>query len=144
MIQKFAIGRNIAEVWENTEEFCPKRFIDNSSIEWKGQDLELIPFGAGRRICPGLNMGEATVELALANLLYKFDWEMPIGMKREDIDTEVIPGISMRKKNPLMLLAKESIKFDEGLPSHTSYIWFVLGCLVSLDKEDLHGFVSPN
>ncbi|XP_038714879.1 cytochrome P450 71B36-like [Tripterygium wilfordii] len=115
MILKFAIGRNIAEVWENPEEFCPKRFIDNSSIEWKGQDLELIPFGAGRRICPGLNMGEVTVELLLVNLLYKFDWEMPIGMKREDIDTEVIPGISMRKKNPLMLLAKESINFDEGL-----------------------------
>ncbi|XP_058747938.1 6,7,8-trihydroxycoumarin synthase-like [Vicia villosa] len=96
------------EVWENPEEFYPERFI-GSDIDLKGQDFELIPFGSGRRICPGLNMGIATVELLLANLLYLFDWEMPEGVKREDIDFEALPGIVQHKKNPLCLVAKTRI-----------------------------------
>ncbi|KAL4312206.1 hypothetical protein GQ457_01G002450 [Hibiscus cannabinus] len=88
------------DVWENPEEFCPERFI-GSSIDFKGQHFELIPFGAGRRICPGMRMGVATVELALANLLYKFDWEMPSGMNVKDIDFDVLPGITTHKKTIL-------------------------------------------
>ena len=55
-----------------------------------GQDFELIPFGAGHRICLGIPLGIATVELTTTNLLNSFHWEMPAGMKREDIDTEVL------------------------------------------------------
>ncbi|KAL5780637.1 hypothetical protein ACOSQ2_011374 [Xanthoceras sorbifolium] len=98
-VNTWAIGRD-PEVWDN-----PERFID-SSIDMKGQHFELIPFGAGRRICPGLHMGIATVELALANLLYKFDWEMPVGLKKEALDFDVLPGITMHKKNVLRLMAK--------------------------------------
>ncbi|GFZ10393.1 with no lysine (K) kinase 1 [Actinidia rufa] len=50
--------------------------------------------------------GVATVELALANLLYSFDWELPDGMKKEDVDTDVKPGLTMHKKNDLCLVAK--------------------------------------
>ncbi|KAH9784294.1 cytochrome P450 83B1 [Citrus sinensis] len=103
-VNAWAIGRD-PEAWENPEEFYPERFVD-SFIDFKGQHFELIPFGAGRRICPGLNMGIATVDLALANLLYKFDWEMPPGMKSQDLDFDVLPGITMHKKNALSLLAK--------------------------------------
>ncbi|TXG52108.1 hypothetical protein EZV62_021277 [Acer yangbiense] len=76
LVNMWAIGRD-PEVWENPEEFYPERFI-GSSIDMKGQNFELVPFGAGRRSCPGMLMGILTVELALANLLYKFDWEMPV------------------------------------------------------------------
>ncbi|ESR56566.1 hypothetical protein CICLE_v10023966mg [Citrus x clementina] len=106
-VNAWAIGRD-PEVWENPEEFYPERFAD-SSIDLKGQHFELIPFGAGRRICPGLHMGIATVDLALANLLYNFDWEMPLGMKSHDLDFDVLPGIAMHKKNALSLLPKLSI-----------------------------------
>ncbi|WRX31343.1 Cytochrome P450 - like 10 [Theobroma cacao] len=88
-VNAWAVGRD-PEAWENPEEFYPERFI-GSFIDYKGLDFELIPFGAGRRGCPGIHMGVVTVELALANLLYKFDWEMPTGMNKEDLDFDVIP-----------------------------------------------------
>ncbi|XP_052181449.1 cytochrome P450 71A1-like [Diospyros lotus] len=102
-VNAWAIGRD-PDSWENPEEFLPNRFI-NSSIDFKGQNFELIPFGAGRRICPGIHLGVAMVELALANLVRSFNWEIPFGLKKEDIDTEVRPGITMHKKTPLCLLA---------------------------------------
>ncbi|KAH9718031.1 cytochrome P450 83B1 [Citrus sinensis] len=103
-VNAWAIGRD-PEAWENPEEFNPERFIDRS-IDFKGQNFEFIPFGAGRRICPGMHLGTANVELALANLLYKFDWEMPPGMKNQDLDFDVLAGIAVHKKNYLFLLAK--------------------------------------
>lgn len=93
------------EVWKNPEEFCPERFLD-SAIDYRGQDFELIPFGAGRRICPGILMAAVTLELVLANLLHSFDWELPQGIVKEDIDFEVLPGITQHKKNHLCLCAK--------------------------------------
>ncbi|XWS25874.1 hypothetical protein CRYUN_Cryun27aG0105200 [Craigia yunnanensis] len=101
-VNAWAVGRD-PEAWENPEDFYPERFI-GSAIDYKGLDFELIPFGAGRRDCPGIHMGVATVELALANLLYKFDWEMPTGMNKEDIDFDVIPGITVHKKKLLFAL----------------------------------------
>ncbi|XP_047326160.1 cytochrome P450 71A1-like [Impatiens glandulifera] len=101
-----AIGRD-PEYWENPEEFWPERFLESAkNIDFRGQDFGFIPFGAGRRGCPGLNLGVIIVELALANLLYQFKWELPHGMKNEDIDSELRPGITMHKKNDLILMAK--------------------------------------
>ncbi|CAN1819148.1 Cytochrome P450 83B1 [Linum perenne] len=85
-----------------------KRFLGKST-DVKGLDFELIPFGAGRRICPGIHMGLSTVELSLANLLYAFDWEMPTGVKSEDLDMDISPGLAMHKKNALCLMAKNYI-----------------------------------
>ncbi|WMV53943.1 hypothetical protein MTR67_047328 [Solanum verrucosum] len=70
-VNAWAIGRD-PEIWENPEEFMPKRFLNND-IDFKGQDYELIPFGAGKRGYPSLALGVASVELALSNLLYAFD-----------------------------------------------------------------------
>lgn len=100
----WAIGRD-PENWKSPDEFLPERFLD-SNTDYKGQEFEFIPFGAGRRGCPGVSMGMATVELALANLLYSFDWELPSGMNKEDIDTEGSAGLAMHKKVPLCLVAK--------------------------------------
>lgn len=103
-INGWAIGKD-PEAWENPNDFNPKRFL-GSSIDYKGLDFELVPFGAGRRGCPGIYMGAAVVEIALANLLLSFDWELPNGIEKDDIDIEVLPGITMHKKNPLCLVAK--------------------------------------
>ncbi|MCD7472194.1 hypothetical protein HAX54_013202 [Datura stramonium] len=103
-VNYWAIARD-PEYWKNPEEFLPERFL-NSNIDYKGQDFEFIPFGAGRRGCPGMTLGVATVELILSNLLYAFDWELPFGMNIEDIDTDVLRGITMHKKNDLCLVPK--------------------------------------
>lgn len=103
-VNAWAIQRD-SNVWKNPDEFYPERFLE-SSINFLGQDFELIPFGAGHRICPGLSMAVASVELILANLLYSFDWKLPDGLVKEDIDTEMLPGITQHKKNPLYLAAE--------------------------------------
>ncbi|KAK2971479.1 hypothetical protein RJ640_020885 [Escallonia rubra] len=101
-VNVWAIGRD-PESWETPEEFSPERFLD-STIDYKGQDFEFLPFGGGRRGCPGISMGAATVELALANLLYSLDWELPSGMKKEDVDSDTTQGLAMHKKNALCLV----------------------------------------
>ena len=103
-VNVWAIGRD-PTYWKDPEEFLPERF-EESSIDYKGQHFEFLPFGAGRRICPGMNLGVKTVELALANLLYHFNWKLPEGMKEEDLDMEETSGLSLTiyKKLPLKLV----------------------------------------
>ncbi|GER48957.1 cytochrome P450 [Striga asiatica] len=103
-INAWAIARD-PEFWEKPNEFLPERFLE-SKIEIKGHDFGVIPFGAGRRSCPGMFMGLVNVELTVANLLYSFDWELPRGVRVEDVDTEGLPGITVHKKNPLLLVPK--------------------------------------
>lgn len=98
-----AIGRD-PECWKNPDEFMPERFVD-SEVDYKGQHFELIPFGAGRRICPGILFGTAVVELTMANLLYYFNWEFPSGMNKQNMDMSEAPGITTRKKTDLLLVA---------------------------------------
>ncbi|GAB2240844.1 hypothetical protein Droror1_Dr00021362 [Drosera rotundifolia] len=92
-----AIGRD-PNSWEDPLVFKPERFL-NSSIDFRGQDLELIPFGVGRRSCPGINIAMQLVELALANLVHRFDWKMPPGMSPNDIDMKDSVGLTVNKKN---------------------------------------------
>ncbi|XP_057781280.1 6,7,8-trihydroxycoumarin synthase-like [Salvia miltiorrhiza] len=101
-VNAWAISRD-PEYWENPDEFMPERFL-NSNTDLKGKDFGLTPFGSGRRICPGMVMGLANVELIVANLLYCFDWELPLGIRPEDVDTAPLPGLAVAKKNALLLV----------------------------------------
>ncbi|XP_051116977.1 6,7,8-trihydroxycoumarin synthase-like [Andrographis paniculata] len=102
-VNAWAISRD-PEYWENPDEFLPERFL-GKNVDIKGQDnYNMIPFGSGRRICPGMHMGLATVELTVANLVYPFDWELPENICAQDIDTDPLLGISMQKKNPLYIV----------------------------------------
>ena len=103
-VNVWAIGRD-PKYWENPEEFIPERFMDNS-IDYKGQNFELLTFGSGRRGCPAIYMATTIVELALANLLYCFNWKLPDGIKEEDINMEEEAGFSLttNKKTALNLV----------------------------------------
>ncbi|CAL5009395.1 unnamed protein product [Urochloa decumbens] len=108
IINSWAISRD-PESWEKPEEFMPERFMDGGSaaaIDFKGKDFEFLPFGAGRRICPGLNFGLATVEIMLANLVYCFDWQLPNGMEAKDVDMTEVFGLTVHPKEKLMLIPK--------------------------------------
>ncbi|CAF1920146.1 unnamed protein product [Brassica oleracea] len=101
-VNAWAIGRD-PETWKDPEMFLPERFMDNN-IDAKGQNFELLPFGSGRRICPGMYMGTTMVEFGLANMLFQFDWKLPEGMKVEDMDMEESPGLTVGMKNDLLLV----------------------------------------
>jgi len=90
--------------WENPNEFLPERFL-NSSIDYKGQHFEMLPFGVGRRSCPGVNFAMPLVELVLANLLLRFNWELPLGLGIQDLNMEEAIGITMHKRDHLWLRA---------------------------------------
>ncbi|XP_061338862.1 cytochrome P450 71D11-like [Gastrolobium bilobum] len=102
IVNAWAIGRD-PNYWTEPENFYPERFSDNP-IDYKGTSFEYIPFGAGRRICPGMNFAVANVELVLAMLLYNFDWRLPNGMKSEDLDMAEVFGASVIRKEDLYLL----------------------------------------
>ncbi|PIN11549.1 Cytochrome P450 CYP2 subfamily [Handroanthus impetiginosus] len=106
-INAWATARD-PDYWKNPDEFLPERFL-YESIDIRGQDFGVLPFGSGRRICVGILMGLATVGLIVANLLYHFDWELPQGMKPKDIDMDVMPGLAPHKKNALSLVPKKYI-----------------------------------
>ncbi|PON39712.1 Cytochrome P450, E-class, group I [Parasponia andersonii] len=102
LINSYAIGRN-PKSWENPLKFNPERFMDYN-IDAKDQDFKFLPFGGGRRGCPGFTFGLATVELALALLLCHFDWALPEGVGIDDVDLDEIFGLATRKKTPLLLV----------------------------------------
>lgn len=115
IINAWAIGRD-PESWEAPDEFWPERFMGNTSfksspeIDFKGHDFQLIPFGAGRRRCPGISFTVPIMELALASLLYRFDLELPGGIVGEEVDMDEMFGMTVHKKSPLFLVAKDNIK----------------------------------
>lgn len=99
LVNVWTIGRD-PKLWDNPDEFCPERFI-GKDIDVKGHDYELLPFGAGRRMCPGYSLGLKVIQSSLANLLHGFTWKLPGNMEKEDLDMDEIFGLSTPKKIPL-------------------------------------------
>ncbi|XP_044969120.1 cytochrome P450 99A2-like [Hordeum vulgare subsp. vulgare] len=103
LVNAWAMARS-PEYWENAEEFMPERFEDGTAT-YKGSRFEYLPFGTGRRKCPGDTFGLATLELAVTRLLYYFDWSLPAGTRVDELDMETSVGIATRRKNQLHLVA---------------------------------------
>ncbi|KAL4566634.1 hypothetical protein LXL04_030754 [Taraxacum kok-saghyz] len=102
MINAWAISRD-PNIWEEPEEFRPERFL-NSSIDYKGLHFEFLPFGGGRRRCPGIQFAMAINKLALANLVYKFEFKVPNEGKLEDLDMSESSGLTVHRKYPLLVI----------------------------------------
>ncbi|CAL5005894.1 unnamed protein product [Urochloa decumbens] len=104
LVNVWTIGRD-PTLWDKPEEFTPERFVGRK-IDVKGQDFELLPFGSGRRMCPGYNLGLKEVQLCLANLLHGFTWSLPEGMKEEDMSMDEVFGLSTTRKFPLEVIVQ--------------------------------------
>ncbi|KAA0056716.1 cytochrome P450 CYP82D47-like [Cucumis melo var. makuwa] len=92
------------EVWAEPLEFKPERFLNrNKQLDVKGQRFDFIPFGCGRRACPGMNLGIQMTQLMLASLIHSFELNT-----RSDgpVDMAVGFGIAMYRTNPLEVLVK--------------------------------------
>lgn len=98
----WAIQRD-PKLWDNPEEFIPERFYNNP-VNFMGEDFHYIPFGAGRRGCPGTLFGVTSAEGVVANLLYWFDWKLPGDTVGEDLDMTETFGLTVFKKIPLYLV----------------------------------------
>ncbi|CAN1285596.1 Cytochrome P450 71B35 [Linum perenne] len=118
IVNAYSLGRD-PNTWADPESFYPERF-QGSDVDYKGSHFELIPFGAGRRICPGLAMGTTAVKSMLANLLYHFDYELPGGMRLEDFPMEAAGGLTIHNKHDVVVVAKK--QFGYGSKSLFSQI----------------------
>ncbi|GLJ29512.1 hypothetical protein SUGI_0581780 [Cryptomeria japonica] len=103
IVNVWAIHRDPA-VWERPTEFDPERFLQKGrEIDVKGHNFELIPFGSGRRMCPGISLALCLVSYTLARLLQSFEWSVPEGMT---IDMSEGLGLTMPKAVPLQAIIK--------------------------------------
>ncbi|KAF7819861.1 cytochrome P450 CYP736A12-like [Senna tora] len=102
-INVWAIGRD-PRVWsDDVDVFYPERF-GNSNVDVRGKYFELIPFGSGRRQCPGMTLALTTVKLVVAQLVHCFDWKLPGGMVGEDLDMGEKFGLTIPRAQHLLAL----------------------------------------
>ena len=83
-VNTWAIGRN-PQFWNEPDVFRPERFLEKQ-ISFYGKDFEFIPFGSGKKSCPGLPYAARVVPFLLALMLAQFDWRLPDGMEHKDVD----------------------------------------------------------
>ncbi|KAK9984514.1 hypothetical protein SO802_034039 [Lithocarpus litseifolius] len=99
LVNAWAIGRD-PSIWDNPDSFMPQRFL-GSEIDFRGRSFELIPFGSGRRICPGLPLAIRMVHLMLGSLVHSFDWKLEVGVTPKNMNMEEKFGITLDMAQPL-------------------------------------------
>ncbi|EFJ20668.1 hypothetical protein SELMODRAFT_108395 [Selaginella moellendorffii] len=108
LVNTYSLGRSRSVWGDDVHLFRPDRFLaspgDLSSqiVELMDSECRVVPFGAGRRSCPGASLGSCMVVMGLARLIQRFDWSAPPG---EEIDVSERVGFTVLDK-PLELVAK--------------------------------------
>ncbi|KAK3012153.1 hypothetical protein RJ639_010452 [Escallonia herrerae] len=112
LVNAWAIARD-TENWENPMHFLPERFL-KSEADFKGQHFSFLPFGSGRRMCPGIPLAQRVVSLMIASLVYHFDWKLP--HSTSELDMNDIFGITLLRATPLLAVP---MNFREGIRGQT-------------------------
>ncbi|CAJ2639273.1 unnamed protein product [Trifolium pratense] len=108
LVNVWAIARDPKE-WTNPLEFKPERFLpggEKCDVDVKGNSFEVIPFGAGRRICVGMSLGIRIVQLLTATLAHSFDWELENGLNAEKLNMDEAYGLTLQRVVPLSVHPK--------------------------------------
>ncbi|CAN6226687.1 unnamed protein product [Urochloa humidicola] len=108
IVNAWALARD-PSCWDRADEFWPDRFLEDghdAEVDMNGKDPRFVPFGAGRRICPGVNFAIATIEIMIANLIYHFDWKLPSELESAGAKADMSDqfGITLRRKEKLHLV----------------------------------------
>ncbi|XP_010040683.1 geraniol 8-hydroxylase [Eucalyptus grandis] len=103
LINVWAIGRDPA-FWASPNDFMPERFL-GSDVDVRGQDFELIPFGGGRRICPGMTLATRMLHLMLGSLVNAFNWRLEDGVTVENMNMEDKFGLTVQRAQPVKAVA---------------------------------------
>lgn len=103
-VNVWALGRD-PSIWDDPLSFNPERFLV-SGLDYKGNDYKYLPFGSGRRMCPGQPMAAKVVPLILGTLIHLFDWSLPGDMDPANLDMEEKNSITLVKEKHLCLVPK--------------------------------------
>nr|WPT08307.1 flavonoid 3'-hydroxylase [Thymus daenensis] len=108
LINVWAIARDPKQ-WSEPLEFRPDRFLpggEKPNVDVRGNDFEVIPFGAGRRICVGMSLGIRMVQLLTATLIHAFDFELANGLSARNLNMEEQFGVTLQRAEPLVVHPK--------------------------------------
>lgn len=111
VVNVWAVARDPG-VWDNPLEYRPERFLEES-IDIKGSDYRVLPFGAGRRVCPGAQLGISLVASMIGHLLHQFTWALQDGTRPEDLDMMESPGLVTFMATPLQVVAMPRLDKEE-------------------------------
>lgn len=111
-VNVWALGRD-AKHWDSPLEFKPERFVmssedqqgsGKSQLDVRGQHFHLLPFGSGRRGCPGTSLALQVVQTSLAAMIQCFEWK--VGGEGNNgtsvVDMEEGVGLTLPRAHPLV------------------------------------------
>ncbi|KAL3527172.1 hypothetical protein ACH5RR_011828 [Cinchona calisaya] len=133
-INTWAIGRD-KDSWEDADIFKPSRFLKDGMPDYKGSNFEFLPFGSGRRSCPGMQLGFYELELAVAHLLHCFTWDLPNGMKLGELDMDDKFGLAASRASPLIAVPTQRL--------HCSLYRKTASPLIAVPTQRLHCSLYP-
>ncbi|KAL6880196.1 hypothetical protein ACP4OV_011761 [Aristida adscensionis] len=116
LVNAWAVARDPASWPDEPGAFRPERFLGGGAaaagVDVRGAHFQLLPFGAGRRMCPAHGLVMKVVAAGVATLVHGFAWRLPDGVAPEEVSMEEHVGLSTRRKVPLLAVA------EPRLPAH--------------------------
>ena len=106
LVNVWAIGRD-PKCWEDPLEFKPERFLSEESsgksqLDVRGQNFLLLPFGSGKRVCPGVSLALHVVQTSLVAMIQCFEWKIDGKDGNALVDMEEGPGLTLTRAHRLM------------------------------------------
>jgi cytochrome P450 len=97
LVNTWSIHRD-TKLWVEPTKFMPERFEGG-----EGEGYKLLPFGAGRRACPGAGLAKRIIGLTLGVLIQCFEWDR---VSKEEINLTEGTGLTIPKAEPLEALCR--------------------------------------